>query len=259
MAVFGNFIVTNDGLDLLLKVQTGEELNFTKFVLGDGNAPSNPATLHNVVNTVRNESIKRLHVQTTTTNKKVAIGFNIDPSQLVSGFYLREIGIFAEDPDGGNDILVYYGNAGDTADYIAPASSGTISEKLIDIEIYISNADSITAVIDSSLVYATQSDLQALQSIVNTKTANYIKEITSTTITPSSFQQSGGYYTVTITDNDIKSGNYVDFNVSDTSYEVAVEAEMQGYTICGTGYFTLKCKNLPTGNITGNYTIIGGD
>lgn len=94
---------------------------------------------------------------------------------------------------------------------------------------------------------------------IDTKIANYIKGITAVTIAPADFQQSGDYYVVTIQDNDIKAGNYVDFNVSEATYEIATEAEMQGFTVCDVGYFILKCKNRPTANITGNYTVIGGD
>lgn len=167
MANFGSFKITTAGLELEYKAQAGETLNFTKFVLGDGYYTGDIKDLTDVVNEIREENVIRLNVQTLSSTKKVSIGFNINTADITTGFYLREIGLFAEDPDGGEDILVFYGNAGDTADYIQPTGSSTISEKLIDLEVYISNVDNITAVIDTSMVYATETQLENLQTIIN--------------------------------------------------------------------------------------------
>lgn len=77
---------------------------------------------------------------------------------LTSGFYYRELGLFALDPQEG-EILYCYGNAGNLAEYI-PASGGPdVVEKQIVIQTVVGNAANITAVIDTSLVYATVSDM----------------------------------------------------------------------------------------------------
>lgn len=264
MANFKNgFKLTNAGQVLELKAQTGKTLKFTKFSLGDGTYTGTIENITELVNKVMDTKITRLSVTTKATTKSVRIGFDLDTANIATGFYLREIGIYAQDPDTNEEILMYYGNAGDTADYIAPNTSGTtISSKLIDILLYISNADSISAVIDSSLVYATAKDIENLQSQVDTldtKTTNYIKKIKTITLQPTDFTKIDDIYQAKITDENIKSGNYVDFNVSKDSYEVATEAEMQGYTICDEGYFILTCKEIPSADIIGNYTIIGGD
>lgn len=171
MANFGSFEITTAGLELEYKAQVGETLNFTKFVLGDGYYTGDIKDLTNVVNEIREENVIRLNVQTLSSTKKVSIGFNINTANITTGFYLREIGLFAEDPDGGEDILVFYGNAGDIADYIQPSGSSTVSEKLIDLEVYISNVANITAVIDTSLIYATEQALENLQTYTETQLA----------------------------------------------------------------------------------------
>lgn len=77
---------------------------------------------------------------------------------IVTGFYFREIGLFAQDPDVG-EILYCYANAGATADYI-PAGGGTdVVEKSFDVIAIVGTATNVTATIDSSLVYASAQEL----------------------------------------------------------------------------------------------------
>lgn len=167
MAEFYSPKLTNNGLDLLYKAQGGKELKYTKFVLGDGNYSGSVRTLTSLVNPIMTVDITRLNIQTSGTNKKVTIGFNIDFEDISSSFYLREIGLYAEDPDTHQELLVYYTNAGDTADYITePEDSTTINEAMYNIEIYIEDVANITAVIDTSMVYASEAELNALASTV---------------------------------------------------------------------------------------------
>ena len=167
MADFGRFRITNGGIDLEYKAQASGTMNFTKFVLGDGEYSGAIKELTNVVSPVMNAQITRLNVQTMSTNKKVTIGFNINTSSIATGFYLREIGLFAEDPDTHQDVLVFYGNAGETADYISSSSSTTISEKLIDLNVYIDDVENITAVIDSSMVYTSKAEFDTFKNTTN--------------------------------------------------------------------------------------------
>lgn len=177
MADFGRFRITNSGIEIEYKAQSTGTINFTKFVLGDGYYTGAIRELTNVVNPVMNATITRLNVQTSATNKKVAIGFNIDTSQITTGFYLREIGLFAEDPDTGNDVLVFYGNAGETADYISSSSSSTISEKLIDLNIYIDDVDTITATMDTSMVYVNKPEFDSFKNSTNETLVNKVDKV----------------------------------------------------------------------------------
>ena len=171
MADFSAFKITNAGIALEVRVQGGTPIKFTKFMLGDGTFTGNVKNLTALVNPIMEVPVSRL-VSQSGDNSKVSIGFDLSSQDVITGFYLREIGIYAEDPDGGNDILVFYGNAGNTADYIEPSTSATMTEKMIDIEMYIDSATTITAVIDSSLVYATQDDINSLQIAINGKAPN---------------------------------------------------------------------------------------
>jgi len=78
-------------------------------------------------------------------------------SDIITGFYWREIGVFAQDPNLG-EILYCYGNAGALAEYIPPSSSEII-EKVVSLSIIVGDAANVTAVIDESLVFATKLEL----------------------------------------------------------------------------------------------------
>jgi len=203
MANFGKFKITNDGIDIEYKAQTGKKLEFTKFVLGDGEYTGDVLDLTYVVNEIMTVDIKRLDIQTLTSMKKVTIGFNLNTTDVETGFYLREIGLFAKDPDTSEEKLVFYGNSGTTADYISPSTGTTISEKLIDLKLYISNVNNITAVIDSSLTYATIQDFENFKNNVS----GYAPTSTELTLIASNwvYNSQTGYYEYRITDETVTS------------------------------------------------------
>lgn len=166
MANFNSFKITDSGLDLQYKAQIGKTLEFSKFVLGDGYYTGSIRELNQLVNPIREEPITRLTVTGTGTTKKLVIGFDLETKNIATGFYLREIGIYAKDPDTNEDVLMFYTNSGETADYIASNASDNVAAKLINGELYISDIEEITAIIDSSLVYATQADIEQLNTAI---------------------------------------------------------------------------------------------
>lgn len=170
MASFKKFELTNKGLELEYKAQLGKELKFTRFALGDGKLS---ATSIKELTSLNNEIISRDISKLKKDNTKVTLGFLLDNKEIVEGFYWREIGIFAEDPDTKEELLFMYSNAGETADYIPAISTANILEKRIDIDLFISDVENITAVIESSLVYASQADIETIE----TKIENEVTEI----------------------------------------------------------------------------------
>ena len=152
---FGGLIITNKGRNLQAKAQTGVELVYTRLAMGKGAIASEViAELNSLIDEIKSLNIERLKV---LDNNKAVIKAAFSNSDITTGFYFREVGVFAQDPDEG-EILYCYGNAGDTAEYI-PASGGPdIVEKTIDITTIIGNAANVSAVINESLVYALKSE-----------------------------------------------------------------------------------------------------
>ncbi|WP_052429718.1 hypothetical protein [Paenibacillus borealis] len=159
MAVFGGMTLTNKGLALQGKAQAGAQLNYTRIAIGDGSlsGQSVPA-LNALISLKKSLPIARLQMQ---PPNKVIIGTTLSNADITTGFYFREVGVFAQDPDGG-EILYAYANAGVTADYIAPGGGTDIIEKAFDCVVVVGTAANIKAVIDESLVFAKKSELDAV-------------------------------------------------------------------------------------------------
>lgn len=157
---FGGIFFTNRGKALQAKVQTGAELAFTKLAVGDGNLAGQAiADMTALIHPVKNLAINRLK---TLPGGKAEVGGVLTNQGLAAGFYWRELGVFAQDPDLG-EILYCYGNAGALAEYIPSPGGAEILEKQVNVVTLIGNATNITASIDESLVYATQQDIEDLQ------------------------------------------------------------------------------------------------
>lgn len=149
---FGGLILTNRGKNLQSKAQTGVALQYTRIGVGDGYLGTTPILdLNALKNQVKSLSITKLK---NLGNGRSVVGTVLSNQGIAEGFYFREIGVFAQDPDLG-EILYCYGNAGELAEYIAPGGGADIIEKSIDVQTIVGNAQNVSAIIDTSLVWET--------------------------------------------------------------------------------------------------------
>ena len=133
MAAFINNDITTAGLIVLAKGVAGQKINYTKIVLGDGylEEGQTPRTLTGVVSPKATVDITKLKINGDGT---VAVGGIFTNGDETEGFYYRELGLYAEDPDPEVcEVLYCYGNCGDLAEWIPPSGGATIVEKTIDI------------------------------------------------------------------------------------------------------------------------------
>ncbi|CAM4109953.1 phage tail protein [Mesobacillus thioparans] len=153
MSQFGSLILTNNGKNLQSKAQSGTVLRFTKIGVGDGrlNGSAIPS-LNNLINLKKSLQIQKLK---SYPDGKAVVGSVLLNQDIASGFYFRELGVFAQDPDLG-EILYCYANAGDLGEYIPAGGGPDVIEKVIDIFTLVGNATNVTAIIDTSVVYETQ-------------------------------------------------------------------------------------------------------
>lgn len=95
--------------------------------------------MHNVITVAVHSATRN---DTTATAKSV---FN--NATLASGFYWREVGLFAANPDYPDDrtqdILYCYSNAGDLAEYI-PSRTSSFVEKSVSISVTVGAATDVT-------------------------------------------------------------------------------------------------------------------
>ncbi|WP_234404991.1 tail fiber protein [Paenibacillus bouchesdurhonensis] len=148
--------MTNKGRQLQAKAQAGAQLVYTRMAVGSGTLSGQSLeSMTSLITPVKDLTISRL--KHPTGSIRALIGATLTNPDVTTGFYLREVGVFAEDPDVG-EILYMYANAGATADYITPSGDGVI-EKAINMNVFVGAATNITANIDESLVFVTQKEL----------------------------------------------------------------------------------------------------
>ena len=155
MADFNGTILTTQGLNLLAQAQAGETLQFTQVVLGSGTWSStmNPASMTSLVYPSQTVPIQSVSVVGDGTAR---IRFLISNSSLSVGYLLSEIGIYAQTQSSPNSL--YAVTYAQNPDFL-PASGVTTIEDVIDIYTVVSNAQSVTAVINNSVMLATMQDL----------------------------------------------------------------------------------------------------
>jgi hypothetical protein len=155
MADFNGTILTTAGLNLLAQAQAGQTLQFTQVVLGSGTWSStmNPASMTSLVYPSQTVPIQSISVVGDGTAR---LRFTISNSSLSLGFLLSEIGIYAQTTSSPNTL--YAVTYAQNPDFI-PASGVTTIEDVIDIYTVVSNAQSVTAVINNSVMLATMQDL----------------------------------------------------------------------------------------------------
>lgn len=149
MAAFPTMTLTNAGQALQTKVQAGATLTFTRIALGDGQLGGQPISpLTALISQKASVEVDSVRVMDNSTAQASGFFSNAD---ITTGFWWRETGLFAQDPDNG-EILYGYTNAGDAGDYI-PTVEDTRIEKYIFCSIAVANADTVNITIPSSDTY----------------------------------------------------------------------------------------------------------
>lgn len=144
------FYLTAAGEMLLAKAQIGQNLNFSKMQVGQGNLPEGTdiTGLSALIDPIKTIPIIGKEV----SNKTARVKGYFNNQGISAPFYWKEIGLFADDPDLGEAVLYGYGYATASADRI-PAYSVSPTEFTFVMISMIGNASNITATIDESLIF----------------------------------------------------------------------------------------------------------
>ncbi|GEA17730.1 hypothetical protein [Moorella sp. E306M] len=157
MGAFGGLILTNKGRNLQAKAQTGVQLNFTKIKIGDGSLSGQSIVdLTDLISTKKELTILGLQ---TLAGGKAKLRSYFSNTDITTGFYWRELGVFAQDPQEG-EILYCYGNAGANAEYIPAGGGPDVVERYINVITLTGNASNISATLGSE-IYVTQADFES--------------------------------------------------------------------------------------------------
>lgn len=166
--------LTDAGKNLYYRNMAGEGIKFTTIQLGNGTISGPISAMTALVSAVVtiDAAVKN------NAEQYADVSGHFSNAELEEGFYWREIGVFAADPDYPNDrshdILYCYQNAYDTADFIPVASVETV-EKNITVPIIVGDASTVSCTLSSSQVLVSEADLEEHDKDANAHNALFEK------------------------------------------------------------------------------------
>lgn len=137
--------VTAKGLQLIAKlIATKANLTLVKVMMGSGTPPKGTyiGDLEDLVEPVAAGTISEPIYNGPTVEMIVEYRSDMNGG-LQEGFFIREFGVFAKDPDG-PDVMIYYGNLGKYPQYIAPWTGGYLDVRRYPISITVAEGTEVT-------------------------------------------------------------------------------------------------------------------
>ena len=110
---FKNLMMTSSGMVLYAKAQQGKQFRFSRIAVGDGLLGNGESMVNRSALKSERASFLIDHVQVSTSSSAAEILTTMRNDDLTEGFYFRELGICAFDPDTQEELLCFYDNAGD--------------------------------------------------------------------------------------------------------------------------------------------------
>jgi len=150
MSNWGKPVLTKQGLKLQAKVDAGSRMQLTKCMLGSGMLSSGQS-LENLIGLITPvQTLPISSISYSENNGACVITAVTDNSNVSTGYYLREFGIFARDP---NDGEILYAVAQDAnPDYIPPSGTSAVVSQEIGVALSFSNAANVTAQVNTSAI-----------------------------------------------------------------------------------------------------------
>lgn len=158
MSYYG-FAVTDKGRNLIAKLVAGKQLSLSRIMVGSGSCPDDtePRALTDLVEPVA-AATSTVPVYDGASVKMIVEYRSDLNGGLERGFWLREFGVYAFDPDDG-EALIYYGCLGDYPQWVSAASETGVDVRRFPVTIVIGD-DSGVEVDYSCEAWITSEDLK---------------------------------------------------------------------------------------------------
>jgi len=146
MPSFKNTVITDKGRSLMAKIVAGTATpQFTKIRTSDYQYPEatnfeSLTSMNNIKQEVDVASVTKLNVSTVNVSGAIT---NIG---LASGYYVRNIGLYALDPIEGE--ILYSITPAIIADWMPPTGGSAISSIMVDLETTVSNSDNVSLTVN---------------------------------------------------------------------------------------------------------------
>ena len=152
-------ILTAQGRTLIAKALTGKELCFTRAYVGDGTLGSrDPANLTALISPKKELPIQSMRLTGAIGTAEVVL--EMSNKKLTAGFFVREYGLFARDPDSQSEVLYAYCNKGSEAGYLEGDNGTDQIAYSLSLVTVVDQAPNVTAYITNTNQYVTISRLE---------------------------------------------------------------------------------------------------
>jgi len=148
MSNWGKPVLTKQGLKLQAKVDAGSKMQLTKCRLGSGTLSSGQSLedLTKLITPV--QTLPIASVSYAEDSHACIITAVTDNSNVATGYYLREFGVYATDPDDGE---ILYAVASDSEpDFIPAKGTSAVISQEIGVALTFANAANVTALVNTS-------------------------------------------------------------------------------------------------------------
>ena len=174
-------VITNLGHALLGKVLAGKSgIHFTRASVGDGviSEGKSPEELTELVHEIKAGDISGVD---NPGSGEVRVSIQVSSLGVFVGFFVKEIGIFATDPDLGEILYAYVGMP-DKPQWIRPEGASINTLAIFDVYVAVSRAAEVTAQIcPSAMVHI--SDFESYKTYVETQLSNKADKSVNSTYT----------------------------------------------------------------------------
>ena len=152
-------MLTTSGMILYAKAQQGKLLHLSRVAVGDGLLTGGDSMVNR--NGLKSERASFLidYVHIAASNSAAEILTTMRNDDLEEGFYFRELGIFAVDPDSGKEQLYLYDNAGQDGEYIPAASENVKVVERLKMIVRLENTPNVTFAASGNPLYLTVEDI----------------------------------------------------------------------------------------------------
>lgn len=146
MPNWSGLVLTKQGRQLQAKVDAGTKLAITKLKQGSGVLPESKQLeeLNDLVEPKQNVGIATIEAQ---DNGMCKVSATISNTGLSAGYYVRELGVFATDPDKGE--ILYLVATDSAPDYLPAEGGATVVSQEFAVYVSANNTDNVVAEIDA--------------------------------------------------------------------------------------------------------------
>ena len=152
--------LTTQGISLMVQALDGGGVTFTRIAIGNGDTPADYKSLTRLQNEILSVEIQSIERE----DDYVLITAPMLNASYDGGFHWTEMGVYAQNPNGGEDVLYAYSNyelSGElAATYIPSAQSGPV-DITHQVYVFVGEMENVSAILSKHSVFADREELEA--------------------------------------------------------------------------------------------------